>query len=129
MEALRSSPLAGALWETLACAEIRRSQSNRRGGWDLHFQRNRSREADFLLHRAGAFHLADERWTGPPRVCDAGALLKIAQDLPAGSVHTMSIFCRAPNPCPPVASTPFRSMRREHSRSGPDEQTSLRNGC
>ena len=48
VEALRSSPLAGALWETLVCAEIRRSQTNRRGGWDLHFWRDRSREADFL---------------------------------------------------------------------------------
>ena len=100
VEALRSSPLAGALWETLVCAEIRRSQSNRRGGWDLHFWRDRSREADFLLHRAGAFHLADAKWTEHPGGRDAGALLKIAQDLPAGSVRTMSIFCRAPNPYP-----------------------------
>ena len=100
VEALHSSPLAGALWETLACAEIRRAQSNRRGGWDLHFWRDRSREADFLLHRAGAFHLADAKWTEHPGARDAGALLKIAQDLPAGSVRTMSIFCRAPNPYP-----------------------------
>ena len=35
--ALHSSPLAGPLWETLVCSEIRRAQSNRRGAWDLHF--------------------------------------------------------------------------------------------
>ena len=98
--ALHSSPLAGALWETLVCAELRRAQSNRRGGWDLHFWRDRNREADFLLHRAGAFHLADAKWTEHPRARDAGALLKIARELPAGSVRTMSIFCRAPNPYP-----------------------------
>ena len=54
----------GALWETLVCAELRRPQTNRRGGWDLYFWRNQSREADFLLHRAGAFHLACAKWTG-----------------------------------------------------------------
>ena len=100
VEALRSSPLAGALWETLACAEIRRAQSNRRGGWDLHFWRDRSREADFLLHRAGAFHLADAKWTEHPDAQDAKALLRIARDLPAGGVRTLSIFCRAANPHP-----------------------------
>ena len=75
-------------------------QSSRRGGWDLHFWRDRSREADFLLHRAGGFHLADAKWTEHPGPRDAGALLKVARDLPAGSVRTMSIFCRAHNPYP-----------------------------
>ena len=46
-EALRSSPLAGPLWETFVCAEIRRTQSKRRGGWDFHFWGDRTREADF----------------------------------------------------------------------------------
>ena len=31
---------------------------------------------------------------------DAGVLIKIARELPAGSVRTTSIFCRAPNPYP-----------------------------
>ena len=53
-----------------------------------------------LLHRAGAFHLADAKWTEHPDAQDARALLRIAQDLPAGSVRTMSIFCRAANPHP-----------------------------
>ena len=97
-EALHSSPLAGALWETLVCAEIRRSQLNRRGGWDLHFWRDRSREADFLLHRAGAFRLADAKWIEHPTPRDAETLRKVARELPAGAVRETSIFCRAPNP-------------------------------
>ena len=32
VDGLRASPLAGPLWETFVCAEIRRAQSNRRGG-------------------------------------------------------------------------------------------------
>ena len=98
--ALHSSPLAGALWETLVCAEIRRAQSNRRGGWDLNFWRDRMREADFLLHRAGTFHLADAKWTEHPDGRDAEVLRKVARELPAGAVQSMSIFCRAPNAYP-----------------------------
>ncbi len=100
VEALRASPLAGALWETLVCAEIRRAQSNRRGGWDFHFWRDRSREADFLLHRAGTFHLADAKWTEHPNARDTGPLRAIAGALPPGAVRSLSIFCRAPNPYP-----------------------------
>ncbi len=100
VEALRASPLTGALWETLVCAEIRRAQSNRRGGWDFHFWRDRSREADFLLHRAGTFHLADAKWTEHPNARDAGPLRAIAGVLPPGAVRSLSIFCRAPNAYP-----------------------------
>ena len=99
-EALRSSPLAGPLWETLVCSELRRAQSNRRGGWDLNFWNDRTREADFLLHRGGAFHLADAKWTEHPGARDAESLRKVARALPEGVVRSMSIFCRAPNPYP-----------------------------
>ena len=98
--ALHSSPLAGALWETLVCAEIRRAQTNRRGGWDLNFWRDRTREADFLLHRAGTFHLADAKRTEHPGPRDAAVLRRVARELPAGAVRSMSVFCRAPNSCP-----------------------------
>ena len=98
--ALRASPLAGALWKTFVCAEIRRAQSNRRGGWDFHFWCDRAREADFLLHRAGTFRLADAKWTEHPDTHDAGPLRAVARALPAGAVRSLSIFCRAPNPHP-----------------------------
>ena len=65
---LDASPLAGALWETLVCGELRRSQLNRRGGWNLHFWRDRVREADFPLHRAGKFDLADAKWSQHPEI-------------------------------------------------------------
>ena len=99
-EALRSSPLAGPLWETLVCAEIRRTQSNRRGGWDFHFWADRAREADFLLHRAGTFHLGEAKWTEHPDARDASALHRITRELPSGSIGSLSIFCRAPNAYP-----------------------------
>lgn len=97
---LRSSPLAGPLWETLVCAEMRRAQSNRSGGWDLNFWRDQTREADFLLHRGGKFRLADAKWTEHPGPRDAKALRRVAKELPYGTVESMSIICRAPNSYP-----------------------------
>lgn len=97
---LRATPLAGSLWETLACSEIRRTQANRHGRWDLHFWQDRAREADFLVHRAGTFHLADAKWTEHPRSRDAAALRKVLSVLPVDAVASMSIVCRTPNAYP-----------------------------
>ena len=110
---LRATPLAGALWESLVCAEIRRSQANRHGRWNLHFWRDRYREADFLVHRAGRFHLADAKWTEHPRSRDAAALRKVLNVLPADLVESLSVVCRTPNAYPltdDVAAVPLDGM-------------------
>jgi uncharacterized protein len=100
---LAASPLAGALWETLVFGEIRRLQVNTAGGWSLNFWRDRSREADFLWHRAGRFELADAKWIELPGAEDLTALRRVAAELPRGSVDGLSIVCRSPNgfPLPP----------------------------
>ena len=100
VDELLASPLAGALWETLVCAELRRAQSNRHGRWQFNFWRDRSREADFLIHRGGRFRLADAKWTEHPRARDATALRKVAALLGADSVAEMSVICRTPNTYP-----------------------------
>ncbi len=113
---LRASPLTGALWETLVCAELRRSQSNRRGGWDINFWHDRAREADFLVHRAGRFHLADAKWTEQPRSRDAAGLRKLLSVLEADAVASMSVICRTPNAYPladGVAAVPIDGMPNE----------------
>ena len=97
---LRTTPLAGALWETLVCAEIRRAQAARHGRWDLHFWHDRAREVDFLVHRGGRFHLGDAKWTERPRMRDAMAVRKLVPVLPEGSVASLTIVCRAPNAYP-----------------------------
>jgi len=99
-EELSGSPFAGPLWETLVFAELRRRQVNAEGGWDLNFWRDRSREADFLRHRAGSFHLADAKWTEQPGAHDAAALARVAEALPARSVRSRTVFCRAAHPYP-----------------------------
>lgn len=111
---LLSSPLAGPLWETLVCAEIRRAQSNRHGRWQLNFWRDRSREADFLIHRGGRFQLADAKWTEQPRARDATALRKVATMLPTDSVVDLAVICRTPNAYPlddRVTATPLEDVR------------------
>lgn len=99
-QVLAASPLAGALWETLVCAEIRRAQINHRGDWHFNFWRDRAREADFLQHEAGRFRLADAKWTEHPQARDAAALRKVAALLPPDAVRAASIFCRTPHSYP-----------------------------
>ncbi|MCX7038794.1 MAG: DUF4143 domain-containing protein [Spirochaetes bacterium] len=52
-EDLRDSPQAGALWETLVFGELRRLQIDRRGGWELHFWRDRAKEGERLIDELG----------------------------------------------------------------------------
>ncbi len=95
-----SSPLVGALWETLVAAELRRRQMHCDGGWDFHFWRDRTKEADFLFHRGGTFDLAEAKWTEHPSQRDADTLLRVAADLPRGRVRRCVIVCRCANTYP-----------------------------
>ena len=100
---LSDSPLAGALWETLVFGELRRLQVNRRGGWDLHFWRDRSKEADFLFHRGGNYELADAKWTAYPSERDAAALTRVAAELGPEKVKRAALICRCRHPFPVTA--------------------------
>jgi len=97
-EDLRQSPMASALWETAVFGELRRLQVNRSGGWDLHFWRDRTKEADFLLHRGGVYELADAKWTELPTARDSAGLERIAAEL--GKSMRAYIICRTGNPYP-----------------------------
>lgn len=64
LDDLLSSPPTCALWETCVFTEIRKVlTANHR--WQLVFWRNRTKEADFIFHRAGRFMLADAKWSEP----------------------------------------------------------------
>ncbi len=94
---LCSAPLAGAIWESATIAEARRALEAAGGAIDLHYWRDRTKEADLLLHRGGAFRLADANWTQRPKPEHAAVLKRIATEFPAGSVHDMALFTRAGN--------------------------------
>jgi predicted AAA+ superfamily ATPase len=97
---IAASPLRGALWETFVFSELRRRMLARRGRWQLSLWRDRSKEVDFLFHRAGRFDLADAKWTEQPDARDASVMLRVRAELPPNSVRRMALVCRTPNPYP-----------------------------
>lgn len=99
-EELAGSPLCGAVWESFVFSELRRRSVHRHGGWDLNFWRDRSKEADFLIHRAGYFQVADAKWTEHPDAHDAAALRRVAEELPANRVRRQAVLCRCANRFP-----------------------------
>lgn len=93
---LLDSPLLGSLWETLVFSEFKRLFAADVGTWQLAYWRDRTKEADFLLHRAGRVMLADAKWTENPR--NAWRLASVAAEFP--SPPPLAIFCRCANPHP-----------------------------
>lgn len=97
---LAGSPLAGAVWETFVCSELRRTLKNAGRAGELFFWRDRGREVDFLLHRAGRFELFESKWTEHPSQREADGLRVVASHLPRGSVRRTAVICRAANAYP-----------------------------
>ncbi len=94
---LLRSPLAGAVWETFVCAELRRRQLALEGGTSLHFWRDREAEVDFVIHRGGRFELLEAKFTEDPTRRDAAQLEAVAERLGA-DVVTQRILCRVRAP-------------------------------
>jgi predicted AAA+ superfamily ATPase len=93
---LRQSPLAGSLWETLVFSELHRLLSSGVGSWQLAFWRDRTKEADFLLHKAGRVRLADAKWAEHPD--GPGRLERVRAEFP--QPPPAAIVCRAVHPYP-----------------------------
>jgi len=89
MEDLYESPLTGALWETAVYCEIRRFLGIH-PVWQLYYWRDRTKEADFLLHKAGRFRIGDAKWAEHPG--SAGKLENVRRELPEKT--TAALFCR-----------------------------------
>lgn len=102
-EELLSSPLVGGLWETFVCGELRQALDRSSSARQLHFWRDRTKEADFLVHGGGRFAIADAKWTELPTAADAARLGRIRDELPAGRVTRMALMCRTPHRHPLVA--------------------------
>ena len=94
---LRASPLIGALWESWLVQDLQRQRLASGSGASLHFWRDRNREVDLLLHRAGRFRLADVKWSPTPEARAAQPLRKVRDLLPPGSVEGCALFCRTAN--------------------------------
>ena len=90
------SPLAGGLWESMVCVELQRLVETGSVPWQLAFWRDRTKEADFLLHCAGHFRLADAKWNENPD--DSGKLDLVRRELDPSP--PCAIICRAANRYP-----------------------------
>ena len=99
MEDLLETPYAGAIWETFVCAELRKKLRTADRG-DLFFWRDRTKEVDFLIHKAGRFELLEAKWSEQPDTRGAAVLARVADELPAGSVKRTALVCRTRNAYP-----------------------------
>ncbi len=97
---LLDSPLAGGLWESMVCGELQRLIDSGAAPWQLAFWRDRTKEADFLLHRAGHLRLADAKWNEHPE--GPGKLALVRRELDPSP--PCAIVCRAANRYPIAAS-------------------------
>lgn len=95
LDDLMCSPLAGASWETCVFTEIRKSLAVN-AGWQLAYWRDRTKEGEFLLHRAGHFLLADAKWSENPS--SGGHLPLVRKEV--ASVLTTALISRVANPFP-----------------------------
>ena len=99
LDYLLDSPYAGSVWESFVCAELRKKLRHT-GRGQLFYWRDRTKEADFLIHKAGRFEILDAKWTEHPDAKDATALERVAAELPRGTVKRQAIVGRSENPYP-----------------------------
>ncbi|MCC6623802.1 MAG: ATP-binding protein [Deltaproteobacteria bacterium] len=100
VEGLHDSPLRGALFETLVFTELRRALALRAETDALFFWRDRTTEVDFVLHRAGRFHLWEAKWSELPRAEDATSLRKVRATIGPERVVEAALVTRAPHRFP-----------------------------
>jgi predicted AAA+ superfamily ATPase len=94
-EELARSPLVGAIWETFACAELRKRLAFAGLDHAFYFWRDRRHEVDFLFHRGGRFELFEAKWTSQPSAADAAELHAVGEELGPSKVSRRVVLCRA----------------------------------
>jgi hypothetical protein len=100
VEDLRDAPAAGAIWETFVFAQLRHRE--RRAGREasLFFWRDRTREVDFVVERAGQLELFEAKWTEIANARDAVNLEFVSRVVHPRKIRRASIICRTPNAYP-----------------------------
>jgi hypothetical protein len=83
----------------MVCGELLRLVDSGAAPWQLAFWRDRTKEADFLLHRAGRFRLADAKWNEHPE--GPGKLALVRRELDPSPPCV--IVCRTANRYPIAA--------------------------
>lgn len=99
-EALRSSPSAGAVWETFVFAQLRGRERRAGRTGSLFFWRDRTREVDFVADVGGRLELFEAKWTEIPDAGDTANLEFVRRELGKSKVASASVVARTPNGFP-----------------------------
>ena len=100
VEALMTSPSAGAIWETFVFAQLRHRERLADRQRSLFFWRDRTREVDFVVDVAGRVELYEAKWSEVPSPSDATNLRYARQIIGAAHVAVCGLVTRALNPYP-----------------------------
>lgn len=97
---LRQSPAAGAVWETFVFAQLRARERRAGRVQSLFFWRDRTREVDFVVDRAGHLEIFEAKWAEVPAAGDAVNLEFVRRVVGKARVAGAAIVCRAANGYP-----------------------------
>ncbi|MBM4345988.1 MAG: DUF4143 domain-containing protein [Deltaproteobacteria bacterium] len=99
---LRQSPLAGPLWETLVCAELRKELALTPSARTLCFYRDSDGgEVDFVVEDGLSLDLVECKWSELPDRRDAKSMQRLAAALAGqGEVRSMRVACPTQAPFP-----------------------------
>ena len=93
-EDLRSSPSAGAVWETFVFAQLRQRERQAGRASSLFFWRDRMREVDFLVDIGGRLELYEAKWTELPDQGDTTSLDYVRRNVGNAKVASASVVSR-----------------------------------
>jgi uncharacterized protein len=99
-ESLRSSPSAGAVWETFVFAQLRERERRAGRTGSLFFWRDRTREVDFVADVGGRLELFEAKWTEIPDAGDTANLEFVRRELGKSKVASAAVVARTPNGFP-----------------------------
>ncbi len=99
-EALRQSPMCGAIWETFVFAQLRHRERQAGRTGSLFFWRDRTREVDFVVDAGGSLELLEAKWTELPDRGDTVNLSHVREALGKTRVKVAAVVSRAPNAYP-----------------------------
>lgn len=99
---LRVSPLAGPLWETLVCAELRKELVKTPSARSLCFFRDsEGAEVDFVIEDGLALDMVECKWSELPNRRDARQMERLADAVAAqAEVRSMRVACPTQAPFP-----------------------------
>lgn len=100
VESLRTSPWAGAIWETFVFAQLRHRERRAGRAGSLFFWRDRTREVDFVVDVAGRLEIFEAKWTEVADAAQAVNLRFVRDVIGPSRIASASVVSRTPNSYP-----------------------------